>query len=89
MSNWIRNERKNIRKYDENKIHRRQYKNWKVSKNLQKFDTSKTKKFVREKLNVNFLIIVAMQYRVDKKICWKTNIFEKLFNKFNLTEIKR
>ena len=58
-------------------------------KDLQKLNTSDAEKLVKKKLNVNSLIIVAVQYCVDKKICWQTNIFEKSLDEFEIIDVKR
>ena len=89
MLDWTRNEKKNVRKYDEDEARRRQYDKWQILKDMQKFNTSDAEELVREKLNVNSLIIVAMQYRVDRKVCWQTNIFEKPLDEFNLVDVEQ
>ena len=81
--------KQNVFKYKKNEIRRRQYEKWQMLKNLQKLDTSDAEEFAKKKLNVNLLIIVVVQYCVNKKICWQTNIFEKSLDEFEIIDVKR
>ena len=79
----------NVRKYGEDEARRRQYEEWQVLKNLEKLDTSEAEELARENLNANPLITVAVQYRVDKKVCWQTNISEKPLDEFDLAGVEQ
>ena len=79
----------NVRKYGEKEARRRQFEEWQVLKNLQKLDTSDAEELAREELNANPLITVAVQYRVDRKVCWQTNVSEKPLDEFDLASVEQ
>lgn len=79
----------NVRVYGEEEARRRQYEKWQCLKDMRKLNTSDAEEMAREDRDANPLITVTVQYRVDKKVCWQTNVTEGPLDEFNISEIEQ
>ena len=79
----------NVRKYGEAEACRHQHKEWQILKDLQRLDTSDAEEMAQQDKEANSLITVTVQYCVDKKVCWETNIAEKPLDEFNIVDLEQ
>lgn len=78
-----------VRKYGEEEARRRQHEEWRHRKEMRKPNTLSAEEMAREEREANPLITVAVQYRVDKKVRWQTNISERPLDEFDISETER